>query len=729
MVRRPPGRPAPRRQRGFILVFLLALLAMGVLYAVVSRLEATDYRIARAATTADALAQAKAALLGFAATYRDSHPSIGVPIEAFGYLPCPDLDGDGSADALDGDCGGTDGQPVIGLLPAKELGLASALDSDGNCLWYAVSGTFKASTSKPTPLNWDTQGQIEVRSPDNGILAAPDDAGGGAAAVIFSAGPPLAGLPRPAATDATPCGVSPTNRANDVFARYLEGYATVTPAPPAARVTGGTVKDANGNVSNNDQIIWITPKEIFARVRARTDFAAYLNGGIANLQAKLSGHLAGYPPDTSHAGDANWLPAANPYGAGTSDRNFYDNWKDHFRYLTCAVAGTYCYTVSGQSCDGALLFGGQGASGNPRQTSPRLAANYFENDGATAGDGKGGLPIITSMSPFTGATAFSNSPVPASRAADVGLCLSPAMIDTTQPAQLALLHAVVSDQPLASVDTANQRIQLGEIGVTGSGAAAAPLFGCVWYPTPQVFGDDGNTLRVSFHFVINNSGDGFTFSVADADPARNPSADMCGASGPAIGYAGNSGLKTPINYPKIGVEFDRRCDAAFGDPGCGGSYRQIAFVYWGDAASLDDDNTHGAGGGTTPLNPADGTSGFLKSGSILFTGTTYYVRIEMARSYDPTPPSPHATVMLRAYVTSNTGFCSFDFSDDLAHNLADIPPYCSAMVPTIADTITVSDIAGASGPPFQRIWLGFTNGQGTNDQRIYIYGLKAFIGP
>ncbi|MBK8120557.1 MAG: hypothetical protein IPK39_16285 [Sulfuritalea sp.] len=122
----------------------MALLTMGVLYFIVVQLEAFSGYAKESRGASDSLAQAREALLAYAATYRDD-PSRST--EVFGYLPCPDTSGktgiqtpgDGEAAAT---CG-TSEQAAIGLLPYKTLGLPDLRDSSGVCLWYAVAGGFK----------------------------------------------------------------------------------------------------------------------------------------------------------------------------------------------------------------------------------------------------------------------------------------------------------------------------------------------------------------------------------------------------------------------------------------------------------------------------------------------------------------------------------------------------------------------------------------------------------
>ena len=85
-------RTSRNSQRGYALIIMIVLLTMGLLYGVVSQLSLVEARVGRAQGTQTVLLQAKEALIGYAATYRDTHPG-----EVFGYLPCPDADGDGDA--------------------------------------------------------------------------------------------------------------------------------------------------------------------------------------------------------------------------------------------------------------------------------------------------------------------------------------------------------------------------------------------------------------------------------------------------------------------------------------------------------------------------------------------------------------------------------------------------------------------------------------------------------
>src|SRR5512142_1165139 len=128
--------PRGRRCGAFlVLAALVLLLAIGTLFATVA-----TWRIsaARDRATERALAQAREALVAYAADR---------PITAIvgpGYLPCPDLDGDGWAESTCGSLDGASGQADrLGRLPWKTLGLPELRDGDGERLWYAVSSKHK----------------------------------------------------------------------------------------------------------------------------------------------------------------------------------------------------------------------------------------------------------------------------------------------------------------------------------------------------------------------------------------------------------------------------------------------------------------------------------------------------------------------------------------------------------------------------------------------------------
>ncbi|HEY6898212.1 MAG TPA: hypothetical protein VI279_13200 [Rhodocyclaceae bacterium] len=548
--------PAPKRQHGFVILLMLVLLTMGVLYFTVSALTPLAYQLKRTAATQDSLRQAKEALIAYAATYRDKNLD-----EVFGYLPCPDTNGNGIADIS---CGSKD-ETRIGLLPYRELGLPDLRDADGNCLWYAVSGRFK-NTAKTDALNWDTQGQIEIYDLSDTAKASPlakaDDDNGGVAAVVFAPGTPLNGATRNTSTDATkPCSVGAIDTA--LIANYLDGgYALGTASPGVLQV----VRGSSDSATNNDSIAWLTPKDIFDRVVARADFKNpsssspagqintlsdeikyklekliqddIANASTSSLPVNLSAysqHGVGELPSLSTLTQSNSSPLKTGYD------NYFTNWAEQYRYARCNTASNTCLTVGADACRGGLFFASRGDNDIPRKSTDKWPTPFSAGDlaGHAAKYFEDALSLITGgATTFSGNSSYSDSGTAASRAKDVGTCLFPGtFVSFAQDIgsfSTGNVNSAGGGNPVASVSTTNKTVSLGS-SVSGSGTARS---GCVWFPTALPM---ATLLRAYFRYQVVTRGRGFTFALADAstnDPTST-SPIMCGAStNTRLGYAG-----------------------------------------------------------------------------------------------------------------------------------------------------------------------------------------------
>lgn len=191
--------PSIRRQRGAALLAAAALLASVLLAVAALGLASQAGGASRAGVSDRALLQAREALVAYAADRAldaDQGP---------GYLPCPDLDDDGWAEATCGSLAGEVGQAQrLGRLPWKTLGLPDLRDGHGERLWYAVSTRHKgllncAASMACLDLTPDSAlGTITVRSAGGQLLhdGRVDDPvralEGGAAAVVIAPGAPLA---------------------------------------------------------------------------------------------------------------------------------------------------------------------------------------------------------------------------------------------------------------------------------------------------------------------------------------------------------------------------------------------------------------------------------------------------------------------------------------------------------------------------------------------------------
>jgi len=725
-----------RNQSGYIFIIMLLALAVSSMIFMRKSMSLSSRKYAREEATMQALAQARDALVGYALTYRDMHDT-----EVFGYLPCPDSSdkagifhpGDGSAA---GNCGQA-GQASIGLLPYRTLQLPDLRDADGNCLWYAVSGSHKnnpkgSDADAPLLLNGDLRGQFRIRDTSGNLLVTPDDAQGGAVAVIFAPGPALAGQAR--SPTGYPCSADPSE-----YAKYID----VVPSFPNddATFTQGQVDSA----INNDSVLWITAREVYARISLRADFRnpsdaapigqinRFLDETRAALEYKIQDDLLNHagiptaslptalrPPATqvSYASYYQQFPGKligePPAIAALFDAKYTSylvNWRDHLRYAVCSNVSSGCFTVAGQQdCRGVLLFGGERVGGGLRSTAEKVSSsltppppppplsaflvNYFEPAG-------GGLDILASAgTAYTGATQYAD----AHRSADVGKCLFPGTFTALKNAAASFVVSTSPEAPAAFVDPLAATLFLGS-------PAAIDAAGCIWAPDRLTL-DSG--LRAYFKFNIAMHGEGFVFAIVDGNPSLNGNPPGCGAAGNALGYAGS--LFGTLNYPKIGLEIDTRQSPVRNDPGAD----HFAFVYWGGIDSTSDDNTHGAGvpgSATQPFNPRRLTTDkgissvkesdtYLPYAGSLPVNTDIHVRFDLTRRYPVPVAAKRGEYQLRVYVASKFGDCQLADFRNLA---ADLNRLCK-QAEKISDTVLIDDIAEL-GPAMQSIYAGFTSGQ------------------
>jgi len=725
MALRKPDSSRPCRAarcRGVALIALLALIAMAILHGLVIRLNTEDFQQIDGEANGRQLLRAKEILLAYASTYPDTHPD-----QAFAYLPCPDMNGDGTADASDGSCGGDDGRAVVGLLPYKTLEMGSNQDASGNCLWYAVAGGFKASAHKPVPLNWDSQGNIEIRNIEDHSLEFPDNPNGGVAAVVISVGPTMPGQKRNASTTA-PCGVSTGYPAPTVHADYIDTDASQVdrrrsaPIPEDATPLRLVQGEAGGKI-NNDRLIWITPKELWDRIRKRSDVAVSLDQRISalllDLQGRLTNKLSAYPAAANRA-----MPSNLSYTPDSMLANDYENFKDHMRYLRCAPANTYCYSLNGGLCDGLLLFAGSGSSKDNGTASPRPSTHKSDTHYFETGSG-GALSLLNGTAwDITSSTQSFSSLTPAT---DLAFCLTPKPITNSEMMNAA--NPVVTGYS-ALLNTNGSTLRLGTLSPS-SAVSSANYYGCFWYPNPISLGAG---LRVYFEFVASARNEGFTLVLADGE--RNPSTNMCGRHGDALGYAGNNGAVPPIRYPKIALEFD----FATSNPGASGFTRNdpgtapalhFAIDYWGSRNNDEDGNddvSHGVGdGGSDPRNP-DTAPGLAHPASNIANSTRVYIRLDLSKNYNASSRAgSYQTVAYIAKSFSGLNCLSSDFSN-LGQDLATLCPSintASNNLNYLSDTATLADIPGL-GEAMKKVFMGFTTSmQGGGSQQVNITNFQA----
>ncbi len=255
-----------QRQRGGALLVMLVILVIGITTAFVSNLSSTVMSNKRNQTTAEALAQAKEALIGYAV----SDPNRP------GELPCPDTNNDGSAES---NCSAA-GASLVGRLPWRTLGLPDIRDSAMEHLWYVVSDSFHTNGS--TPINSETTGTINL----SGNVTANN-----LIAIVFAPGKPLSAQVR-----------STANQNN--YLHYLESIVT---SPTSFKKL--TPNDqAGGDYTYNDQMVFITYNDLMPLVEQR-------------IAREVKSCLNAYASDQE--GRYPWaVPASEIYFRGQTDVRF-----------------------------------------------------------------------------------------------------------------------------------------------------------------------------------------------------------------------------------------------------------------------------------------------------------------------------------------------------------------------------------------------------------------------
>ncbi len=240
------------QQCGFTLMLLLLLLGVGAGAALFSFFGSAKLTLENDQKTADALARAKEALIGYALRGSDGATNPQRP----GEFPCPDTNNDGFDD-------GTCVAGRLGRIPWKTLGIPEPKDSAGETLWYAVAGPFRVSNVNSSPINSDTRGNITVFAADGTTQLTPQ-----AVAVIFAPGQALGAQNRDAATTALCATTNTTIAQNRCAANYLDASVGRDNATTNGPFIVGRLRDP-GNPNYNDRVLYITTPEFMPAVEMR----------------------------------------------------------------------------------------------------------------------------------------------------------------------------------------------------------------------------------------------------------------------------------------------------------------------------------------------------------------------------------------------------------------------------------------------------------------------------
>lgn len=417
----------PHRQRGAIFLVTMVVMVLGVSTLLLGSLNNSAVQTARDNKTSAALAQAKEALIGYAITYADTHSN-----SVDGYLPCPNINaanGEGSAETC-----GSKNVSSIGRLPWRTLGLGTLRDGAGECLWYAVSGTYK-NNPKTDMMNWDTKGLLSVTDANGNTVSD-------IVAVIFAPGTPHNGQ------DRTPSGDAPICGGNYTAANYLDNDGSHDNSAVSSNANAISNFFSGSSSQVNDRLIYITRQDIWNAMLKRSDYdlskpTAKLNlmtqkaaecladygkrnyySAYGDTRLPWSGRL--YSPTTDYLTDSNYddqdgrLAGRLPDRVNTSDDDtdnaisgndyqlasdgsgcpgvpdwssyypWWSNWKDHLYY---AVSSDFspsssnfyydsyhhtfhtphcgtCVRVNGTEYAAVVIFAGQALAGQSRDPYP-----------------------------------------------------------------------------------------------------------------------------------------------------------------------------------------------------------------------------------------------------------------------------------------------------------------------------------------------------------------------
>lgn len=232
-------------ETGAALLLALLVLLIGGLSLLLGQLSAVESRHAADRASDAALARAKDALIGRAAS-DENHP---------GALPCPALDAGGVVPLFHGNHCPT----YIGYFPWKTLKTGELRDGHGELLWYALSPALRDDNS--AVINSQTVTELSLDGQPN------------VAAIIFAPGPPLS---------------VQNARPSNALADYLEGSNTDGDAIYTTSPSSAGFNDRALPISR-DELFRVVGKRVLAEVRGPASATAlpayglrrYYNGELA----------------------------------------------------------------------------------------------------------------------------------------------------------------------------------------------------------------------------------------------------------------------------------------------------------------------------------------------------------------------------------------------------------------------------------------------------------------
>lgn len=315
----------PLKQQGMMLIMLVFIVGLAATGYLLHALNPAAMRIERDKKTAMALAEAKTALIGYAAGVDLTSGTCTTNCPRPGDLPCPDTDNDGVAEGSCGNAAGTTGQSRrLGRLPWKTLGLPDLRDGSGERLWYAVSNRYKNNT-RYRPLNSDTVATITLKNAAGNII---NDATSttGLSAIVLAPGEALVRQDAQVQVRIDANQLVASNYLDTAFGEDNQNFIDGT----TNGFISGLVKAVDGSVIVNDRIISISRDEMLkvmeTRVLAEVENSLldyYCGIGNVSYSTKsciLPGASFPYPATFINTGCLGWSSATSACSEGTTTR-------------------------------------------------------------------------------------------------------------------------------------------------------------------------------------------------------------------------------------------------------------------------------------------------------------------------------------------------------------------------------------------------------------------------
>ena len=480
----------PRRaQRGAALLLLLVAVVLAFATVIVRGIDKWGTPVTTTRNVnAQALAQAKAALIGYVAK---EVLDLSAPEDVPGRLPCPEAAGvagtisEGVAAAT---CTpGAASQKTLGRLPWRTLGIDKLVDGAAEPLWYAVSP------------NWVSGGLSTINAGTTGQLSF--DGTGDVVAVIFAPGRPISTTPT-ATQVAGGCvaraqaradrGHVPTSTADPDFRDYLECQNASSPIDTTfgVAITGNATNEAS-----NDQAVVITAKELLNAMQG--PLAERLQRTVAPLLSEYSDQwISGSqfmpyavtfsPPEASLALDSHCGTAAQTEGllpiAATTSATCASTWTGSF--TGDGIQSLGCDTGSPVTCSFRYfrfnaawfalvptILGANSVTATLQATAPHAAASFRAKSVQSAAD-------ITPTATTLNSATFSIAP---QTTGDVGMSVQ-ARVNSTNLCRESLIGGFLCSAlvpfGLVNVSTATLRFpQLGTPTLAGSKLSAVATNG------------------------------------------------------------------------------------------------------------------------------------------------------------------------------------------------------------------------------------------------------------